>query len=273
MKIAVTGSEGFIGKNLVKHLLKSGHDVTGFDIKNHKDKPRAFYDFVDSIRFYHAVIHLGANSSTTETDFNKILHQNFLVSKMIFEECGKSNVLFQYASSASIYGHSKVFVEDGFYKPLNPYAMSKYMFDCYVLTQDYDYQGFRYFNVYSGEGEDHKGEQASPIFKFLKAPEIILYDKSSYRDFVCVEDVCEVHESMLDKGGGIYNVGTGSPISFERVAELVSKKTGARIKKVPLPENLKEHYQDYTCANLSKLNWEIGKEKWKSVEEYLDDFN
>jgi ADP-L-glycero-D-manno-heptose 6-epimerase len=277
MKIIITGSDGFIGSNLKKYLETKEHNVTGFDIKNYaeKDKKKAFTSFLDSIPIFDAVIHLGANSSTTETNFNKILKENFLTSKLIFERCEEEGIIFQYASSASIYGKSRVFKEDGFYNPLSPYAMSKYMFDCFLLTQDYRYQGFRYFNVY-GNGEDHKKNQSSPIFKFLKdakeKKEIILFNKKSIRDFVCVEDVCEVHELMLQKeyATGVFNVGTGDPISFKQVANLVKNKTGANINIKLMPDNLKNHYQQYTCADLEKLNSVIGNKKWISVEEYIN---
>ena len=116
-------------------------------------------------------------------------------------------------------------------------------------------QGFRYFNVY-GEGEEHKGDQASPISKFTKQAKendiIKIFEDSEYafRDFVCVEDVVDV---VLDNtaGSGIYDVGTGNPISFNEVAELIAKKEGAEIEVIPFPKHLEGKYQEYTCADTS----------------------
>ena len=135
-------------------------------------------------------------------------------------------------------------------------------------------QGFRYFNVY-GPNEDHKGEQASPIHKFTeqaKVGNIKLFENSENykRDFVCVSDICEIHEKMLDiNEKGVYNIGTGTAISFQQVAEFVAKKHSADIEYIPMPNNLKDQYQEYTCANLDSLSTLV-KHKFKSVEEYVN---
>ncbi len=129
-------------------------------------------------------------------------------------------------------------------------------------------QGFRYFNVY-GEGEEHKGDQASPISKFTKQARendiIKIFEDSEYafRDFVCVDDVVDV---VLDNtaGSGIYDVGTGNPISFQEVAELIAKKEGAEIEVIPFPKHLEGKYQEYTCADTS---WY--PHNYTSVPEYM----
>ena len=129
-------------------------------------------------------------------------------------------------------------------------------------------QGFRYFNVY-GEGEEHKGDQASPISKFtLQAKQnkiIKIFEDSEYsfRDFVWVGDVVDV---VLDNtaGSGIYDVGTGNPISFQEVAELIAKKEGAEIEVIPFPKHLEGKYQEYTCADISWYQHD-----YKSVKSYL----
>ena len=96
-------------------------------------------------------------------------------------------------------------------------------------------QGYRYFNVY-GNNEESKGDQASPVTKFAnqaKTGKIKLFENSDQylRDFVCVDDVCEVHSKMMNKDvSGIFNVGTGAPISFQKVSELVAKKYKAEIE-------------------------------------------
>ena len=191
-RVLVTGSEGFIGKNLCSYLSKRDIEVEGYDIKNGGDLP--------PLNGIDAVIHLGANSSTTETDLKKILKENFIFSGTLYQLCAAMDVKFQYASSASVYGLAETFEEDQFCTPLSPYAYSKYMFDNWLLNEDHPYQGFRYFNVY-GPHEEDKGEQASPITKFIKQVredgEIKVFRTKASRDFVNVEDVCEVHYRML----------------------------------------------------------------------------
>ena len=188
-----------------------------------------------------------------------------------------NGVKFQYASSASVYGNSTTFNEDEFCKPLNPYAFSKYMFDCWLLNQSYPYQGFRYFNVY-GLGEEKKGDQASPVFKFIKQAssneEIIIFENSENysRDFVCIDDICKVHLELINKESyGIFNIGTGAPISFKDVASIVQNKINCVIKEIPMPEILKGQYQKFSKANNEKILSIISPFNWKTVNLYIED--
>lgn len=268
-KVLITGAGGFIGGNLSAYLEHRGYNVTRFDINlGHSGIP----DLLDQ----DIVIHLGANSSTTETDLKKILNQNFEFSTKLYKMCEMLEIKFQYASSASVYGTSRSFKESDFCKPLSPYAYSKYMFDCWLMNQNYPYQGFRYFNVY-GLGEEKKGDQASPVSKFIKQAqkngEIILFEKSEKykRDFVSVDDVCEMHYRMLDiEQSGIYNLGTGQEISFRDVANIIKANAYTTITEVPMPKELKGQYQKLTKADNSKLLGVIGDYKWQTVEQYVE---
>ena len=269
-RVLITGAGGFIGGNLAAYLEARGFQVTRFDISlGNTGYPDIFnQDFV---------IHLGANSSTTETDLKKILDQNFEYSANLYKMCEAYEIKFQYASSASVYGISKTFKEDEFCKPLSPYAFSKYMFDCWLMNQEYPYQGFRYFNVY-GLGEDKKGKQASPVSKFIKEAQtggkIKIFEKSEKykRDFVSVDDVCEMHYKLLtNDASGIFNIGTGKPISFRDVAEIIKENSNSEIEEIPMPKELKGQYQKFTKADISKLNEIIGDYEWKSVSEYVEE--
>ena len=266
MKILVTGHEGFIGKNLATYLRNQGHDVRGFEWGE------TFY----SVEREDWVIHLGAISSTTERNVEKVLEQNLDFSIKLLEQCEKYNVNFQYASSASVYGPSKNFKEDSPLYPQSPYAWSKYLFDRHVQTNNFKVivQGFRYFNVY-GNGEDHKGDQASPVTKFTKQAkltgEINLFENSEtyYRDFVCVEDICKIHEMFFNvKQSGIWNVGTGTPRSFREIAYAIDEKEDAAIFEISMPDNLKSQYQKYTCADLTKLN-EVINIDWIDIIDWI----
>ena len=269
-RVLITGAGGFIGGTLAAYLEHRGYTVTRFDI-NLGDSG------MPNLMGQDAVIHLGANSSTTETDLQKILDQNFEFSAMLYEMCEMLEIKFQYASSASVYGTSRSFKESDFCKPLSPYAFSKYMFDCWLMNQNYPYQGFRYFNVY-GLGEDKKGDQASPVFKFIKqalsSGEIKIFENSEKykRDFICVEDVCEVHYRMLNNpASGIFNVGTGNPISFRDVADIVKANAHCQITEMPMPKELKGQYQKFTKSDNSKILEIIGEYDWKSVNQYVEE--
>jgi ADP-L-glycero-D-manno-heptose 6-epimerase len=271
MKILVTGHKGFIGSNLSLYLINQGHEVEGWDyVPNTIPDPRG-YDWV---------IHTGAISSTTFTDVEEIMNTNFEFSVRLAQACDMMGVNLQYASSASVYGPTTHFTEDGPLQPQSAYAWTKYLFDRFVMQLKDEFQiklqGFRYFNVYGEFGEEHKGNMASPYTKFTKQAKetgfvTLFEDSKEYkRDFVCVEDICKLHEKMFDiDESGIWNVGTGNATSFETVGRSIAKKYGADIKYVPMPENLKAQYQKYTCANLDKLNAIVDMD-WTSIEDYIN---
>lgn len=273
MKILVTGHKGFIGSNIALYLMSKGHEVEGWEYMP---------GVIPSTEGYDWCIHTGAISSTTYTDVDQILEQNFEFSVRLAQVCENFGTNLQYASSASVYGPTTHFTEDGPLLPQSPYAWSKYLFDRFInqFKDEFDItiQGFRYFNVY-GAGEEHKGDQASPVSKFTKLAketgEFNLFDNSEnyLRDFVCVNDIARLHEKMFDvKESGIYNVGTGRPISFAKVAECIAKKYNAKINTIPMPENLKGQYQEYTCANLDKLNSVVDMQ-WTNIEDYINGTN
>ena len=251
MKILITGYKGFIGQNMVKALKE--HDLTLFE----------WGDPLPVVDIFDWVIHLGAISSTTEKDVEKIMKQNYDFSKWLLNECNEAGVNFQYSSSASVYGLNQDFREDAPKNPLNPYAWSKYFFDKYVEENEWKnirVQGFRYFNVY-GPHEDHKGTQASPYQQFaIQARETgiikVFEGSASYtRDFVPVSSVIDAHLKFFNvPESGIWNVGTGTSRSFMSVAIEVMTKIGANIKTIKMPESLKNQYQTYTCADMTKYN-------------------
>ena len=199
-----------------------------------------------------------------------------MFSKALYEQCRENNILFQYASSASVYGNSHDFSEERFCKPTSPYAFSKYMFDCWISLEGSNYQGFRYFNVY-GKHEDHKGNQASPVSKFYQQAKengkikVFAGSENYLRDFVCVEDLCKIHFDFLSKEvSGIWNIGTSKPISFLDVAKAIQKKMSCEIEEIPFPEQLKNQYQAFTCANLYNLKKHINHFNWTTVEEWVN---
>jgi ADP-L-glycero-D-manno-heptose 6-epimerase len=99
----------------------------------------------------------------------------------------------------------------------------------------------------------------------------VFEDSNNYlRDFVCVDDICKLHEKMFDVAqSGIFNVGTGMPTSFETVAQTIANKHGAAIEYIPIPENIKSQYQKYTCADLTNLNSVVDMQ-WTNIEDYIN---
>jgi ADP-L-glycero-D-manno-heptose 6-epimerase len=252
MKILITGHKGFIGQNMV-NALKDEHELTLFE----------WGDTLPEFKGLDLVIHLGAISSTTETNIPKILNQNYDFSRLLLNKCQEHGVNLQYASSASVYGLTNVFDEDSIPNPQSPYAWSKYLFERYVEGFKDKWtvavQGFRYFNVY-GPLEDHKGDQASPYHKFTKQAKetgvITLFDGSEdfRRDFVHVDEVIRIHKEFFNiKMSGLWNLGTGVATSFTDVAIKIAEENNAQIKYIPMPDNIAKHYQKYTLADMRKI--------------------
>jgi ADP-L-glycero-D-manno-heptose 6-epimerase len=163
------------------------------------------------------------------------------------------------------------FKEDSPLDPKTPYAWSKFLFERYVsnlnkiLTEHIKIQGFRYFNVY-GPGESNKQDQASPYHKFEKqykeTGKVKVFENSEnyLRDFVHVNQVCKTHIDFFDvEESGIWNVGTGNPTSFLEVALSIAPYHA--IEFIPMPEILKQGYQEYTCADMAKTKLTLERYK------------
>jgi len=258
--IILTGSQGFIGKHFLKNLSEEIIEVE-------KEDSYLFLRKFDKWDQVSLILHQGAISSTTEKNISTLHHHNVVFSLLLFEKAIEYSIPVKYASSASVYGNTQ-----GNINPLNYYAITKLQVDYFVqdnIDRFSSIQGFRYFNVY-GKGEDHKGDQTSPISKFTKqikeTGKLKLFRGSDkfLRDFICVDDVVNV---VLNNNvsSGIYDLGTGSPISFQEVADLIVEKEKGEIEYIDFPEHLKGKYQDYTCAD---MNW-MSDYKFKTIQEYL----
>jgi ADP-L-glycero-D-manno-heptose 6-epimerase len=260
MKIFVTGHRGFIGQNLLNYL--SSYDITGFDIADKYIRPKQL-----NIEKYDWVIHLGAASSTTETDVQKVMDLNVSWPIELFEECVNQGVNFQWSSSASVYGKVTTFKVTQHMRPANLYARSKMLLENYITTRNASnvWQGFRYFNVY-GDHEAHKKTQASPYHQFTEQAKetgkirLFVGSDDYKRDFIHVDTVCDYHEKFMSKKVcGIFNIGTGIAKSFNEIAFEIANKYDATIEYIEMPKSLKTHYQSYTCADMTFTNMIIGK--------------
>jgi len=259
--IILTGSQGFIGKNFLKNINDTIIEVEKEDC----------YKFLSTFNRWEEVsliLHQGAISSTTEKNIFTLHHHNVAFTLYLFEKAIEYQIPVKFASSASVYGNT-----NGQINPLNYYAITKLQIDYFIqdnLERFKSIQSFRYFNVYGPE-EDHKGDQASPVSKFTKqireTGKLKLFKGSDkfLRDFVCVNDIVDI---VLNNQmpSGIYDLGTGSPISFQKVAELIAEKEKGEIEYIDFPEYLKGKYQDYTKANMDWIDY-----NFTTVEDYLKD--
>ena len=296
--IIVTGGAGFIGSNIVAALEYNNYkDIVVIDWLGEEDKwkniakrelsaiiaPENTFPYLEKYKKeIDAIIHMGAISTTTETDVDLIIRTNFELSWKLWTFCRDNQKQFIYASSAATYGDgSQGFVDNNnlealnALRPLNPYGWSKALFDRKVAREILEkrgtpkqYVGLKFFNVY-GPNEYHKGGQKSVIahiFPLVKNNEEVKLFKSynpkykdgeQKRDFVWVGDVVDVVLWMLQHSNvnGIYNVGSGQARTFYDLARATWKAMGkeAKIGFKDMPEMLRNKYQYYTQADLTRL--------------------
>lgn len=309
--IIVTGAAGFIGSVLIGKLNKIGIEdliiVDDFsnEAKSNNLKGKKFADLIhrdDFIKWLDSngdkvdfVIHIGARTDTTE--FNKdvfdVLNLNY--TKLLWERCASYNIPIIYASSAATYGMGEFGYIDSHdivdkLKPLNPYGESKNDFDKWALKQDKKppfWAGLKFFNVY-GPNEYHKGRMASVIMhahkqigdsskmKLFKSHNTDFKDGEQLRDFVYVKDLVDVIVFLMENKpqSGLYNLGTGKARTFVDLVKATFKAMDkeAVIEFIDTPEDIRDKYQYYTQANMSKLR-SVGYEKeFTSLEDGVMDY-
>lgn len=296
--IIVTGGAGFIGSCMVRTLNDIGfEDLVIVDNIAETDKwmnmcNKKYIKYVHKSKFLaelstyenvEAIIHMGAQSATTERNFDYLWNNNFEYTKALWNYCSEKQISFIYASSAATYGDGSLGFDDRMdidkLRPLNGYGYSKQLFDLWVKHQAKvfppQYVGLKFFNVY-GPNEYFKENMASMIFhgyrQIIETGKIKLFkscnpnytDGGQLRDFVYVKDICSVILWLLQNKqvSGLFNVGTGSALSFAELAEATFSALGLQpnIVYIDMPGMLEKKYQYYTKAEMLKL-YEAGYDR------------
>lgn len=266
-------------------------DSLGHESKWKNIAKRRFYDVVtpDKIDAFlqtapraEAVFHMGAISSTTASDGDEILRTNFQLSVKLWDWCTRRRTPFIYASSAATYGDgSNGFTDDESaaaldkLRPLNLYGWSKHAFDRWALERVAEgiappqWAGLKFFNVY-GPNESHKGDMQSLVAKntaAVAAGETISLFKShrddfrdgrQLRDFVYVADCVAVMMWLLEHESvsGLFNLGTGKARSFLDLTLAIGAALNKNVdvRYVDMPLSIRDRYQYFTQADMSKLH-------------------
>jgi ADP-L-glycero-D-manno-heptose 6-epimerase len=310
--IIVTGGAGFIGSAIVWRLNQLGEnkiiivDELGKDDKWKNLLPLKYDDFIHKDDFIStiierelpfeitAIIHMGANSSTTEKDADHLFSNNYLYTQELAKYCLEKNVRFIYASSAATYGDGALGFDDDENKletlrPLNMYGYSKQLFDLWAKKNNvFDkIVGLKYFNVY-GPNEYHKGDMRSVVHKafeqirdtgkvkLFKSMNPKYKDGEQLRDFIYVKDAVEMTLFFLDKPtvNGLFNIGTGKSRTWNDLVTTIfnSLNKKAIIDYIDLPEHLREKYQYFTEANMNKIKKVGYNLQISSLEDGVSDY-
>ena len=290
--IVITGAAGFIGSCMVERFNSIGIDnlilVDDFTVerkrrnwetKKYKEKIQRddFFKWAEqNVQHIDYIIHLGARTDTTEMDYSILESLNLDYSRRVWHFAAMNGIPLLYASSAATYGDGRFGYKDDIntlkkIEPLNPYGRSKNEFDKWILKQPKEppyWAGFKFFNVY-GPNEYHKGRMASVVFhafnKISETGKMELFrshkpeynDGEQIRDFIYVKDVTNVLLWFIQKPrqSGIYNLGTGFARPFLALTNATFKamKIVPDISFIDIPVDIREQYQYYTQADMSKL--------------------
>ena len=313
--VIVTGANGFIGSVMVWELNQKGFtdivavDSIGLSERNLlrkqkisqfllKDELWAFLETEKAKKEVTWIIHMGACSSTTETNKEFLWENNTHYTQRIFEWCTEHKKSLIYASSAATYGAGELGFDDTTdpekLRPLNLYGESKVLFDRWALKQTKtppQWYGLKFFNVF-GPNEYHKEAMSSVAFKaynqikangtlgLFKSANPEFKDGEFMRDFVYVKDVTGWMAELMEKKptNGVYNMGFGKPRTWLDLASAVftAMKKEMKINWLEMPENIRGQYQYFTEAKTEKwLKAGMSPAKWpleKAVADYVQNY-
>ena len=310
-RVLVTGGAGFIGSALVWALNRRGCeniivcDRLGTDEKRCNLTPLRFADYVDAdvlqsrlqsgaLGKFDLILHMGACSSTTETDESFLTRNNLEFTKDLAAWALGQKVRFVYASSAATYGDGSAGMDDDDTQldklhPLNLYGCSKHHFDLHAKRSGFLNQivGLKYFNVF-GPNEDHKGDMRSVVHKsfgqvqtegvirLFKSYRKDYADGEQKRDFLYIKDAVAMtlYLAASKKAGGLFNIGSGMARTWLDLAKAVFAALNRKpnIQFIEMPEAIRDKYQYFTQANLGRLRAAGYTAPVTSLEDAVSDY-
>jgi len=290
--IIVTGGAGFIGSAVIWMLNNKGFDnILVVDQLGESRKwknlvNRKYRDYIHKSAFLESlekhqfdgvdtIIHMGACSSTTETDADYLMENNFHYSVTLATHALANNIRFINASSAATYGNGSMGFRDDpatlhSLKPLNMYGYTKHLFDLWAVRSKAlkSLASLKFFNVF-GPNEYHKGDMSSLVYKgffqicekgllrLFKSTHQEYEDGGQRRDFVYVKDCAAIIGWLFENPSitGLFNVGSGNDRSWNDLAGALFSATEKtpQIEYIDMPEQIRKNYQNFTKADQKKL--------------------
>ncbi len=298
--------KGYNDLILVDDFSKKEKEKNYIDLKYNSlvDREIFFEWFMENHGKVEFVVHLGARTDTTEFDWNVFVKLNVEYTQTMFSLCAEYQIPLVYASSAATYGGGELGYDDAHevvekLQPLNPYGRSKNEVDKWILKQEKCppfWAGLKFFNVY-GPNEYHKGRMASVIFhsfnqinetgkvKLFRSHRPDFKDGQQLRDFIYVKDITNVIIWMIGQQtssasnlnslhSGLYNLGTGKARSFYDLAANTfnAMERDVNIEFIDIPEDIRDKYQYFTEANMSKLKASGYDKEFTSLEDGVADY-
>jgi ADP-L-glycero-D-manno-heptose 6-epimerase len=309
--VVITGAYGFIGSCLLAGLNEDGVEniiivddfsqttkagnLAGKKYTQKIDRQDFIKWFKENAMDVTAVYHLGARTDTTAIDTDIFDMLNVQYSQSIWQICADNGISLVYASSAATYGGGEHGFDDDHalihkLRPLNPYGWSKQQFDQWALAQNHcppKWVGLKFFNVY-GPNEYHKNRMASVIFhsynkikstgkmQLFKSHKPAIADGHQSRDFIYVKDIISICSFCMHTNvrSGIYNAGTGTARTFLDLTKATFKamRQTEDISFIDTPEDIRETYQYYTQATMSKLSKEGFSTPFTTLEDGIGEY-
>ena len=297
--ILITGGAGFIGSNLTLALQEQFADarltvIDDFRSGDFKNLAGYTGDFVaaDMAKLnwpeqfgdekFDVIFHMASITDTTDHNQFRQTHDNVESFRRLLNFAWPNKSRIVYASSASTYGSvTGASSEAAEAAPKNVYAFSKVIMDnlarrAAAEQSDWTIVGLRFFNVY-GPREAHKGVPASMVYHLAQQitagqrPRIFKFGEQQ-RDFVYVKDIVQgCLRAAEAKQSGIYNLGSGTPRSFNDLVQILNHSLGTNFEPEYI-ENPHAHYQNFTQADLTNARQALGYEPQFSFEDGVADY-
>lgn len=280
-KVLVTGSNGFIGSNLLPKLKILGYEVIAL---NRLDGDIALSITWENLPKVDVVIHLAAKSIVPESwkkNYDYI-QCNLLGTLNALNYCKKHNAKLIFTSSY-LYGNPETLPVNESAKIIasNPYGLSKKLAEdtCefFAKNENIDVVIIRPFNIY-GPGQSNDYLIQSVIYQVKNTDSINVKDLEPKRDYIFIDDVSDAIIQSIQVTGNfnIFNLGTGQSYSVLEIIDIIQDLFGTSHSVLSSDERRKGEIMDTVADNSraqSLLNWSPKYSLKDGIKKIFDSFN